>query len=194
MKLTEDTTMRFVVIIDEQVAGPYTLEGLHSLVYLGRITPETLISREDEDAFLAINATVLAPELFPLAKSGSSPQQWSPPGQTARLDRKHYGLGQAKFQKVNDTRAQRSRIEVKEILDEVRQAEIEAGFDLPTRHRFKISRRSIDFWIMLIAGNVVLIGGGILMQNTSSIVFGFAGSGLYTFGLLWSMYGVMDRY
>jgi hypothetical protein len=32
------------------------------------------------------------------------------------------------------------------------------------------------------------------MQNTTSIVFGFGGAGLYTFGLLWSMYGVMDRY
>lgn len=194
MKLTEDTTIRFVVIIDEQVAGPYTLEGLHSLVYLGRITAGTLISREDEDAFLPISATVLSPELFPLLQSSAPAGQWTPPGQTARVDRKHYSFGEAKFKKVNDTRARRSRIEVKEILDEVRQAEIEAGFDLPTRHRFKISRRSIDFWIMLIAGNVVLIGGGILMQNTSSIVFGFAGSGLYTFGLLWSMYGVMDRY
>lgn len=195
MKISEDTTIRFVTLIDEQVTGPYTLEGLHSLVYLRRITPDTLISREDEDAFLPISATVLSPVLFPLLKSGSAPpEQWAPPGQAARIDRKHYGLGEAKFQKVNDTRSQRSRIEVKELLDEVRQAEIAAGLDLPRRHRFKISRRSIDFWIMLIAGNTVLIGGGILMQNTSSIVFGFAGSGLYTFGLLWSMYGVMDRY
>jgi len=195
MKISEDTTLRFVTLIDEQVAGPYTLEGLHSLVYLGRITPDTLISREDEDAFLPISATVLSPVLFPLLKKGSAPpEQWTPPGQTARVDRKHYAMGQAKFKKVNDTRAKRSRIEVKEILDEVRQAEIAAGRDLPARHRFRISRRNIDFWIMIIAGNTVLIGGGILMQNTTSIVFGFAGSGLYTFGLLWSMYGVMDRY
>ena len=194
MKISEDTTLRFVTLIDEQVAGPYTLEGLHSLVYLGRITPDTLISREDEDAFLPIRATVLRSELFPLLNSSAPPQQWAPPGETARVDRKHYELGEAKFQKVNDTRPRRARIEVKEILDEVRQAEIAAGLDLPRRHRFRISRRSIDFWIMIIAGNTVLIGGGILMQNTASIVFGFAGSGLYTFGLLWSMYGVMDRY
>jgi hypothetical protein len=194
MKISEDTTLRFVTLIDEQVAGPYTLEGLHSLVYLGRITPDTLISREDEDAFLPIRATVLRSELFPLLNTSAPPQQWAPPGETARVDRKHYELGEAKFQKVNDTRPRRARIEVKEILDEVRQAEIAAGLDLPGRHRFRISRRSIDFWIMLIAGNVVIIGGGIAMQNTASIVFGFAGSGLYTFGLLWSMYGVMDRY
>ena len=193
MKLSDDTTIRFLTKIDEQVAGPYTLEGLHSLVYLGRVTPDTLVSRDDEDAYLPISATVLAPVLFPLLNASTPPEQWAPPGQATRVDRKHYGLTEAKFEQVN-TRPGPGRIEVTEILDEIRQAEIHAGLDLPKRHRFRVSRRSIDFWIMLITGNTILIGGGIAMQNTTSIVFGIAGSGLYTFGLLWSMFGVMDRY
>ena len=66
--------------------------------------------------------------------------------------------------------------------------------DLPREGRFRISKRSMDFWFMVIVGNAVILGGAIAMQNTMSMVFGIGFSGLYTFGLLWSMYGVMDRY
>lgn len=34
----------------------------------------------------------------------------------------------------------------------------------------------------------------IAMKSLTSLVFAFAGMGLFTFGLLWSMYGVMDNY
>lgn len=194
MKLRDDTSVRFLIQSDDQVTGPYTLEGLQSLVYLGRITPDTLITREDEDAFIAIHATVLAPVLFPRLNEKTAPQQWAPPGADDRVDRKLYALGEAKFEKVNDTRDKRRRIEVKEILDDIRQSEIAAGFDLPRKHRFRLSRRSIDFWIVMIVGNAVILGGGVLMQSTMSMVFAIGGSGLYTFGLVWTMYGVMDRY
>ena len=47
-------------------------------------------------------------------------------------------------------------------------------------------RERLSVWWM----NLALLG----MAAGLSMVFGIAGSGLYTFGLLWSMYGVMDRY
>jgi len=47
---------------------------------------------------------------------------------------------------------------------------------------------------MIIVGNGAILAGSIAMQKTMSLVFGIGFSGLYTFGLLWTMYGVMDRY
>jgi hypothetical protein len=47
---------------------------------------------------------------------------------------------------------------------------------------------------MLVLGNALLLGGGIAMQSLTSLVFAIGGMGLFTFGLLWSLYGVMDRY
>ena len=103
-------------------------------------------------------------------------------------------LAKGTFEKLNDDSKSTQRVEVREMLDEIRQLEIESGHDLPRPKRFQISRRSIDFWIMMIGGNVAILGAGIIMQSTTSIVFAIGGSGLYSFGLLWSMFGVMDNY
>jgi hypothetical protein len=178
MRLPESKETRYQAIIGSQVAGPFTLEGLESLAYLGKISPDTLISVEDRFEFTAIKSSAFARRLFPRAEGSASPHQ----------------LTEAKFERVADQSAPQAKIDVYDILGEIRQSEIASGRDFVREDRFKISKRSRDFWIMVIAGNVVLIGGGIAMQNTTSIVFGFAGSGMYTFGLLWSMYGVMDRY
>ncbi len=197
MKLRDDSALRYSTREGTRVSGPYTLEGLESLVYLGRITPATMIAREGHGEFIPIQSTELMGTLFPNWVANTAPENWAPPGQSkspARPGRKRYQLGEARFEKVNDNAARGPRIEVTNLLDEIRQTEIESGYDLPKRHRFRISKRSRDFWIMLVVGNVLFLGGGILLQNTASIVFGIAGSGLYTWGLLWSMYGVMDRY
>jgi hypothetical protein len=47
---------------------------------------------------------------------------------------------------------------------------------------------------MLIVGNAIFLGTALLAPNTISLVFGIAGCGLFTFALLWSMFGVMDKY
>ncbi len=179
MKLSGPNETRYQAIIGHQVAGPFTIEGLESLAYLGKISPETLISLEGKFEFTAIKSSAFAKRLFPRDGDSSSPHQ----------------LTEAKFERVADALPPQEKVDVHNILNELRQAEIDSGRDLMVRDdRFKISKRSRDFWIMVIGGNIVLIGSGIAMQNTASIVFGFAASGLYTFGLLWSMYGVMDRY
>lgn len=198
MKLREDTAVRYQTKINDQIAGPYTLEGLESLVYLKRIDPDTLVAREGTGTFLPIRETELAPLLFKNLKAPSNaPHQWAPPGRENDpefLNRTRLRLGEAKFERVADQRAPGRKVDVFELLDDIRQTEIDAGLDRIKPKRFRIDRRTKDFWIMLIVGNTVFIGGALCVPNTMSLVFGFAGSGLFTFGLLWSMYGVMDKY
>ncbi len=198
LKLSDDQAVRYCTKIDDQVAGPYTFEGIESLVFLHKITADTLIAREGSGEFTPLKATELGPVLFPTIHLPKPPQDWAPPGQenlAAHANRQRYRMTEAIFDKVNAAPGQLPRIEVHEILDGNRQAEIEAGLDLPPPpSRFRISKRSLDFWFMVIAGNALILGGAIYFQNTASLVFGIAGSGLYTFGLVWCLYGVMDRY
>jgi hypothetical protein len=197
MKLSADTSVRYHTKIEDRLGGPYTLEGLESLVYLKKITPDTLIAREGTDDFAPIRKSEVGPALFKHLSPQAAPQEWAPPSQEnnpAFINRKRYRLGEAKFESVNDRNAKQPKIDVYNLLHEVRQAEKDAGRDLPSRTRFRISNRTKDFWIMIVVGNTVILGSGIYMQNTASIVFAIAGSGLFTFGLLWSMFGVMGKY
>jgi len=198
LKVTEDPALRYCTKIDGLVAGPYTFEGVESLVFLHKITADTLISREGSVEFFPLKASELGPRLFPQIDQPKLPQDWAPPGQenlSAHANRKRYRMTEATFEKVNAAPGQVPRIEVHEILDLNRQAEIEAGLDHPPPPvRFRISKRSLDFWFMVLAGNALIIGAGIYFQNTASLVFCIGGSGLYTFGLVWCLYGVMDRY
>jgi len=199
MKLTEDNSVRYLTKIDDRVGGPYTVEGLASLVYLQKINPDTLIGREGIDAFIPIRNSRLGLILFPGLQAGqsSTPDVWTPPGQEndpAQINRKRYRTTEATFENVNASAADLPKIDVYDILGEIRQAEIESGHDFVRPSRWRLDKRDRDFWVVVITGNTVILGGAIAMQNTASIVFGIAGSGLFTFGLLWSMYGVMGRY
>jgi hypothetical protein len=197
MKLREDPSVRYHTKIEDRLGGPYTIEGLESLVYLKKINPDTLIAREGTDTFMPIRQSEVCPALFKHLRSKTTPQDWAPPSQENNPDfinRKRYRLGEAKFETVNRKATPGEKIDVFDLLGEVRRAEVDSGRDRLRQDRFKISRRTKDFWIMLIAGNAVIMSGGIYMQNTASIVFAIAGCGLFTFGLLWSLFGVMGRY
>ena len=199
MNLPGDESVRYYTYDEESVGGPYTIEGLESLVYLKKITPDTYVAREGAEEYILLRDSELQPILFPglLTQQDSAPDVWAPPGQEndpAQINRKRFRTTTAKFENVNAKAGNLPKIDVYDILDEIRETEKMSGLDLPRAGRFRISRRSLDFWFMVIVGNAVILGGAIVMQNTASMVFGIAGSGLFTFGLLWSMYGVMDRY
>jgi hypothetical protein len=197
MKLSKDNAVRYLTKVDEKVGGPYTVEGLESLVYLGKITADTPIAREGSDEFLPIKESDLGPVLFKQVFVKQEPHEWTPPGKEndpAYANRKRYRTTEAQFDNVNADAAHLPKVDVYNILDDIRQTEIESGMDFVRGNRFKISKRSRDFWIMLIIGNAIFLGVPMLSPNTISLVFGIAGCGLFTFGLLWSMYGVMDRY
>ncbi|MBI2510872.1 MAG: DUF4339 domain-containing protein [Opitutae bacterium] len=201
-KLPGDDRTGFLIQDGEQTRGPFTIEGLESLVYLGQITPETLIRREDEPALVPVRSTALRTRLFPKLVETTSPAQWAKPGQpatatsagTASPSRNPLGFGAAKFERVNTAPGVGQGVEVTDLLDDVRRMERDTGLDFVQPDHFQVSRRTRDFWIMLIAGNALLLGGGIAMQSLTSLVFAIGGMGLFTFGLLWSMFGVMDKY
>lgn len=195
---TEEQTGYFIQI-DEQTRGPLTLEGLESFVALGKVVPETLVRREDEAEFRPLKSTALLTQLFPKHIERTSPATWGKPGTPnsstpSAPSRNPLGFGTAKFERVNTAPDVGQKVDVTTMLNEVRQMERDAGLDELKPERFRVSRRTRDFWIMLIAGNALLLGGGIAMQSLTSLVFAIGGMGLFTFGLLWSMYGVMDRY
>lgn len=199
-KLSDENKTGYLIQDGELTRGPFTIEGLESLVYLGQITPETLIRREDEAALVPVRSTALRTRLFPKLVERTAPTAWEKPGQTSKSpsattpSRNPLGFGATKFERVNDTPGTGEKVEVTAMLEEVRQMERDAGLDVVKPDRFKVSRRTKDFWIMLIVGNALLLGGGIAMQSLTSLVFAIGGMGLFTFGLLWSLYGVMDRY
>lgn len=199
-KLSDENKTGYLIQDGELTRGPFTIEGLESLVYLGQITPETLIRREDEPALVPVRSTALRTHLFPKLVERTAPAVWEKPGQAstqsspATPSRNPLGFGAPKFERVNHSPGTGQNVDVRTILEEVRQMERDAGLDIVTPERFKISRRTKDFWIMLVVGNALLLGGGIAMESLTSLVFAIGGMGLFTFGLLWSMFGVMGKY
>ncbi|HWA28207.1 MAG TPA: GYF domain-containing protein [Lacunisphaera sp.] len=199
MKLSEDFSVRYVTKIGDQVGGPYSMEGLESLVYLKKINPETLVAVEGSADFAPIRETILKAKLFPglMNKPASNtPQDWSRPGKEndpAEINRKRFRTAEAKFENIN-AKSPTKKVDVYEMLDEIRETEKAAFLDVPKTSRFKLSRRSLDFWFLIIVVNAVILGAAIAMQSTMSMVFGIGCSALFTFGLLWTMYGVMDKY
>lgn len=57
------------------------------------------------------------------------------------------------------------------------------------------SRRKRDFWLILVGGNLAIIGG-VYFSGVSviTLVFGLAGLVIFSIGLSWIMWQVMDRY
>lgn len=57
------------------------------------------------------------------------------------------------------------------------------------------SKRLRDFAILLVGGNVLIIGSVVVMgPNVVSVMFGFGGVILFSISLTWIMWQVMDRY
>ncbi|MFZ5494258.1 MAG: hypothetical protein ACOZE5_02835 [Verrucomicrobiota bacterium] len=57
------------------------------------------------------------------------------------------------------------------------------------------SRRKRDFWLLLVGGNLVIAGlVGLLGPNVVTVLFGFGGVIVFSLGLTWIMWQVMDRY
>jgi hypothetical protein len=55
------------------------------------------------------------------------------------------------------------------------------------------SRRTRDYWLMLLGGNIALVGGGLFFGG-AAIVFALAGVIIYSLGLTWVVWQLMGRY
>lgn len=82
------------------------------------------------------------------------------------------------------------------IRQELRAREIAAGFDeLKPTERPRSTKRRRDYWLLLLAGNAAIVGTAALVgANVMTVVYAFAGVVLYSLGLTWTMWVVMDRY
>jgi hypothetical protein len=108
------------------------------------------------------------------------------------------------FERVNDPRpeagaetaAPPAANDVFALRQEIREREIAAGMDnLKPADRPRSNKRRRDFWLMLVGGNLAIAGtGAIVGFNVMTAVYVFAGVILYTLGLTWVMWVVVDRY
>lgn len=78
-------------------------------------------------------------------------------------------------------------------LEKNRTAEKAAGIDDLEIRKKKTARRTKDYWLMLLAGNAVLIVGSVYMGG-AAIVFGLAGVIIYSLGLTWVVWQIMSKY
>lgn len=57
------------------------------------------------------------------------------------------------------------------------------------------SRRKRDFWLLLVGGNLAIVAGVAFSGfNVISVIFGLAGLVLFSLGVSWVMWQVMDKY
>ena len=57
------------------------------------------------------------------------------------------------------------------------------------------SRRKREFWLLLVGGNLCILGGVWLSGiNVITVIFGLAALIIFSLGLSWVMWQVMDRY
>lgn len=59
----------------------------------------------------------------------------------------------------------------------------------------RTSRRKRDFWVLLIGGNVLMLGAlAVMHRNPVTLVFGFSAMVFCSLALTWVMWFVMDDY
>jgi hypothetical protein len=57
------------------------------------------------------------------------------------------------------------------------------------------SRRQREFWLLLVGGNLAIIASVVLSSiNVVTVIFGLAGLIIFSLGLSWVMWQVMDKY
>lgn len=117
--------------------------------------------------------------------------------------RKTYAFKPKDFERVNAPRPEGDAApptppanDVFAIREQIRQREIAAGMDeLKPLGRPAANRRRRDYWLLLVGG-LALIGAtaAVVGFNTITVAFAFSGSILYTIGLTWVMWFVMEPY
>jgi len=78
------------------------------------------------------------------------------------------------------------------VLQQNRAVEHDSGGDEVEIRKIKY-RRSRDYWLLLIGGNLVLAGVGLLLGGMS-LIFALGGIIIYSCGLTWVMWQVMGKY
>lgn len=110
---------------------------------------------------------------------------------------KNYAMKPRKFARVNapaGTQAKSAEHDVYAILQQNRAVEKLAGLNEVELKVVK-SRRKRDYWLLLIAGNLLIVSLVALGRlNAVSMIFGLAGIVILSLGLTWVMWFVLDDY
>ncbi len=84
--------------------------------------------------------------------------------------------------------------DVHAVLRQNRKSEQEHNLDAIEIKESK-SRRKREFWLLLVGGNLFILGGVWLSGiNVITVIFGLAALIIFSLGLSWVMWQVMDRY
>ena len=78
------------------------------------------------------------------------------------------------------------------VLQQNRTAEHDSGGDEVVIRQIK-SRRTRDYWLLLVGGNLVLAGVGLFLGGIA-LIFALGGVVIYSCGLTWVMWQVMGKY
>jgi hypothetical protein len=128
-------------------------------------------------------------------KRDNAPASAAPPPPTVKelammagaptIDPRHKAAPTAKRDDPNDVYA---------VLQQNRQAAAKHGLNEVEIKKVK-SRRKRDFWLIIVGGNLAIIGGVWLSGiNVITVIFGLAGLILFSLSVSWIMWQVMDKY
>ena len=189
------------VRLDREVRGPFTPEQLRALAERELITSETEAAADAAGPWIALRESPVCASLFPAhpgfefkaAVFERVNQPGGPP-----VD--HHALIAAANRPPPSTPGVSpppvaARNQVLEILQFNRECEKKAGLDELSARPPRSNRRMLDYWILFAIGNG-FFGTTLCLgwSNASIMVYSISGLVIFTVGLTWVMYGVMDRY
>lgn len=126
-------------------------------------------------------------------KRDNAPSTGQPPMPTAKELAMMAGPAAPTAKRTNTPKAGDPN-DVYAILEHNRRVEKKHGMDTVEIREIK-SRRKREFWLLLVGGNLAIIGGVFLSGiNVVTVIFGLAGLIIFSLGLSWVMWQVMDRY
>jgi hypothetical protein len=188
--------------IDQKVRGPFSPELLTELAQSGVITPATEASASATGPWIPLQATEGCAEIFPVRPElGFKSQTFENANPASAPPVDHYALIAAANRPApppaksgaQGTAGTPTANEVVEILRE--NARIQAQFEKPLDLTPRSNRRRVDYLILMILVNGFFIWR--LLANRgdpTTMVYSFSGIVLFSVGITWVMYGVMDRY
>jgi hypothetical protein len=185
------------VRLNGEVRGPFTPEQLGQLAEVGAITPETEASTTAGGPTVRLQEFPASAALFP-GRLGSEAKAFEmvngPTGHPVELRELIAFANQMPPQssEVPVPIVPRSN-DVLEILLE--NARVQAQYEKPVVLARRPNRRLVDYLILMTVVNGFFLGAIILWWG-NSVVFGFGVGGIVVFsaGVTWTMFGVMNRY
>lgn len=167
---------RYFLMENGMRTGPHTLAVLRQKADIYSLTPDTLISPENDPAVLLPlrQFQVLCSELIP--------------------ERPRYSMGSKTIERVNNA-SNPANLSVKDLLTGNNARERELENEVLKAAAVRFDRRRRDFLILSGSGNALAVAAWLFLSGgplAGGAIFGLAV--VYNVTLAWVLYGVLDRY